>query len=70
MAVQIGTETHAQANVEIGVDFGVERIRNALVQSLCTAKVEWLHRPAKGMLPILLLSTYQMATFFWPLISL
>lgn len=48
LAVQIGNETHAQANVEINVNFGQRKIRNALVQSLNTAEVQWLHRPAKG----------------------
>ena len=48
LAVQIGNKTHAQANVAIGVKFGRRTIRDALVNSLDTAKIEWLHRPVKG----------------------
>ena len=46
--MQIGNKTHAQANVAIGVNFGRRTIRDALVKSLNTAKIEWLHRPVKG----------------------
>ena len=42
LAVQIGNETNAQANVQIDVTFGRKGIRNALQQSLDNAKVIFL----------------------------
>ena len=42
LAIQIGNETNAQANVEIGVSFGKRGIQSALHQSLDTAEVIWL----------------------------
>ena len=52
--MQIGNETNAQANVEIGVPFGKKGIRKAMNESLNTAKVVWLSNTKefidKGML--------------------
>ena len=42
LAIQIGNETNAQANVQIGVKFGKKGIRHTLVESLNKASVQWL----------------------------
>ena len=42
LAVQIGNETNAQANVQIDVEFGKKKIRNALQQSLDDGEVTYL----------------------------
>ena len=43
LAVQIGNETNAQANVQIDVKFGKRGIRNALLKSLDNAEVTGLN---------------------------